>query len=86
MSARFVSIFGLQFESADTYLYLRYSVSYTKIELRHIITYEDDLIKVKTYIALIFEMRMNTQFKNIFNQVHAIRKISKKVSLAASRL
>ena len=63
LSARFVSAFDLRFEPAATCLYLRYSVSCTKFKVWKIVTKEDNFIKVKNYIALLYEMRINTQIK-----------------------
>ena len=62
MSARFVSTFDLRFEPAAICFYLRFLVSYTH-ELRQIITYENDFMKVEIYIGLNSEM--NKQFKNV---------------------
>ena len=61
---RFVSTLYLWFEPAATCLHLRYSVSYAKIKLRQTIFYEGEFLKIKTYIALNYEMRINTQFEN----------------------
>ena len=45
--------------------YLRYSDSYKKHKLWQIITYEDDFMKGKIYIALNCETHIITQFKSI---------------------
>ena len=49
---RSVLSFDLRFKPAATYLYLRYSDSYTNYKFWHIITYEDAFMKVNNYIAL----------------------------------
>ena len=80
-----MSTFDLRFEPAATCPYLRYLVSYTIIKLWQI-TYEDNFISVKIYIALNSEMRIKTQFKKNFNQLHQIQYIDKNISVAACRL
>ena len=57
-------MFELQFEPAAICFQLRYSVSYTKIELWPIIIYEKDFMKVEIYIGLNCKTGINTQFKN----------------------
>ena len=82
VSARFVLTFDLQFDPATICPYLRYSVSYRKIKLWQIITFEDNFMNVKTHIALNSEVRITTQFRKHFIYLLQVRYINKKISFA----
>ena len=71
----------VRFEPAATCLYLRYSVSYIKIKFRHFVTYEDDFIKIKIYINLNLDMRINTLFKNTLTNYNKSDILTKKLVL-----
>ena len=77
-----MSTFDLRFEPVATCLYLRFPVSYTKIRLWKII-YEDNFMKIKIYIALSSEMRINTQFKNTLTNYTESDILTKRISVAA---
>ena len=81
VSPRLVSIFRLLFKLAATCLHLRYSVSQTKFNLWQVITHKDYFMKVKITIASNSEMRINTQFKNHFNQLYQNRYINRRLML-----
>ena len=82
----FTSTLDLWIVPAPTYLYLRYSVYFTKKnKLWQIITYEDNRMKVKIYFALNSKKRSNTFFKNTSTN-YQIRCINSKINVAVCRL
>ena len=86
MSARFFFLtFDLRFDPAATCPYLWYSVSYKNIKIRQIITFEDNLINLKTSSVLNSEVRITTQFWKYFNHQYQVRNINKKINVAAFR-